>query len=422
MIERVMMAGGGTGGHLFPGIAVVEELRRRHPGIEVVFVGTARGVENRVLSKMGERLEHIEVWPLKGRTWWQRSRALFRLPMALLQAYRLIRRYRPDVVLGVGGYAAGPVVLMAALMRIPTGLLEQNATIGLTNRILGRVVKRAYIAFAETASVFGEHRARVVGNPVRRGFVEAARLAHADPDGFQAAKTQVLVLGGSQGAQALNRVVPAAFGLLGERRGLASVHVMHQSGESMRDEVEAAYQRAGVQAEVVGFVDDVARATIAASLVIARAGATTLAELCAIGRASVLVPYPHASDNHQFANAKALEKAGAALMIVQADLTPERLAAKLRVLLSSAEERRRMAKAARALGRPDAAAAIVDDLLAWIETPSVEPTLPQEDGKKIEHIQRVSRTSVAHPSAAWQELCHLSYRCPGAAGHLPVEQ
>lgn len=422
MIERVMIAGGGTGGHLFPGVAVVEELRRRNPTVEVVFVGTARGVENRVLSKLGERLEHVEVWPLKGRTWFGRIRALFRLPLACLQAFRLLRRYRPEVVIGVGGYAAGPVVLMAAFLRIPTALLEQNATIGLTNRLLGNVVKRAYIAFPETTAVFGEHRARVVGNPVRRGFVEAARLAHADPDRFQSECTELLVLGGSQGAQVLNRVVPEALGILKDRGILGNFKVVHQSGEGMKEEVQHAYQRARVNADVVGFIDDVARAYIGASLVIARAGATTLAELCAIGRASVLVPYPYASDNHQFVNAKALEKAGASLTLVQAELTADRLAARLCALLTNSAERRRMANAARMLGKPDAAAAIVDDLLSWVPSCSLTSQPPRVAEKKDDKLHRVSRVSVADPSPAWQELCHLSYRCGGAGNHVRLER
>ncbi|MCB9709338.1 MAG: undecaprenyldiphospho-muramoylpentapeptide beta-N-acetylglucosaminyltransferase [Myxococcales bacterium] len=422
MIERVMIAGGGTGGHLFPGIAVVEELRRRNPAVEVVFVGTKRGVENRVLSHLGERLEHVEVWPLKGRNWLERSRSLFRLPMACLQAFRLLRRYRPDVVVGVGGYAAGPVVLVAALLRVPTALLEQNATIGLTNRILGKLVKRAYVAFPETTLVFGAKRARVVGNPVRRGFVEAARLADADPDGFSGGHTEVLILGGSQGAQPLNHVVPQALALLNSRQRVSTLRVVHQSGEGMKEEVRNAYQSAGIKAEVVGFIDDIAQAYITSSLVIARAGATTLAELCAIGRPSVLIPYPHASDNHQFTNAKALEKAGASVTVVQSELSPERLADKLRILISSPLERQHMAKKARMLGKPDAAAQIVDDLFGWVKQRAPRPLEPERGHEKTEDCQRLSRARVAVPSAAWQELSHLSYHARPNQSSLALDR
>lgn len=370
MIRRVIMAGGGTGGHLFPGIAVVEELRRRRPDVEVTFVGTERGIEARVLPERGERLELIEVRPLKGRTAPELMRSMLMLPGAFTRASALISELRPDVVIGVGGYAAGPMLLAAAARGIPTAILEQNAHVGLTNRLLAPIAGRAYVAFEEAAAQLGERKARLVGNPVRRSFVDAARKALIDPDGFEARASQVFVLGGSQGAKALNETVPAALARLdlGER----GVKVLHQTGAAMRDEVERRYADLGVEAEVVSFVDDMAKAYSSASLVIARAGATTLAEVCAIGRPSILVPYPYAADDHQARNAEALEKGGAAVSIRESHLTPGILAAEARRLLDDRDARVKMAEAARRHGRPDAAAAIVDDLAGWLGGPSRE--------------------------------------------------
>ena len=210
MIQRVIVAGGGTGGHLFPGIAVIEELRRRNPNLEVLFVGTERGIESRVVPGMGEKLETLDVTPLKGRTFAQLLGSLARLPSAWGRAAAILRQHRPDVVLGVGGYASGPMLVAAAALGIPCALLEQNAHVGLTNRILSKVVGRAYLSFEETAPLFGS-AARVVGNPVRRAFVEASRRALIDPRGFDARARRILVIGGSQGAKRLNEIVPEAL-------------------------------------------------------------------------------------------------------------------------------------------------------------------------------------------------------------------
>jgi UDP-N-acetylglucosamine--N-acetylmuramyl-(pentapeptide) pyrophosphoryl-undecaprenol N-acetylglucosamine transferase len=247
---------------------------------------------------------------------------------------------------------------------VPTAVLEQNARVGMTNRLLAPVVGRAYVSFAETASTFLASRVRVPGNPVRRAFVDAARRAAMDPDGFEARARRVLVLGGSQGARALNTIVPDALA----RAGLADrgVSVLHQTGPAMRDEVEAAYRALGVDAEVVTFIDDMAAAYASAALVVARAGATTVAELCAVGRPSILVPYPFAADDHQADNALALERAGAARCIREGALDAGSLATAIAGLLDDDEKRSAMAEAAREAGRPDAAAAIVDDLCAWL--------------------------------------------------------
>jgi len=362
-LNNILIAGGGTGGHLFPGIAVAEELRRRKPGAQVTFVGTERGIEARVLPKAGETVDFIDVTPLKGRTPSELMRSLVRLPIAYTRAIAILKQRKPDVVLGVGGYASGPMLLAAWTRGIPTAVLEQNAQLGMTNRVLANVVGRGYVTFDATAAAFGA-RARVVGNPVRRAFVDATRLAQTDPEGFEARARKILVIGGSQGAQKLNQTIPAALASLDLRA--MGILVVHQTGAVMRDEVAASYTALGLDAEVVPFIDDMARAYSGAMLVIARAGATTLAELTAVGRPSILIPFPHAADDHQAKNADELARAGAAIAIGESQLDDETLGRALRGLLTAPERRRAMASAARRLGRPDAAAAVVDDLLGWL--------------------------------------------------------
>lgn len=370
MIERIILAGGGTGGHLFPGIAVFEELRRREPNLEVLFVGTARGIETRVIPQLGERLECLDVGPLKGRTRTEFAKNLMGLPQAGVEAMRLVRSFKPSLVIGVGGYAAGPMVATASLLGIPTALLEQNAHVGLTNRLLSRFVDRAYLSFEQTLSDFPKDRGRFVGNPIRRSFVGVGNMARMDPAGFEMRARRVLVLGGSQGARALNQVVPKALFQAGVlERG---IEVLHQAGHAMCDAVRDEYAALGINATVTPFIDDMAKAYASSALVIGRAGASSLAEICAVGRPSILIPFPAAADDHQWHNAQALAARGAAVTIRESDLTSEGLAAQVTRLLAQPELRRSMADAARTLGRPDAAAAIVDDLVAMLGSASGE--------------------------------------------------
>jgi len=429
MIERVLIAGGGTGGHLFPGIAVVEELRRRIEDVEVTFVGTERGIEARVLPGLGERLELLEVTPLKGRRPTELMLSLARLPSAAGRALALVRRLKPDLVIGVGGYASGPVLAAAAALGVPTAILEQNAHVGLTNRLLSKVVGRAYVSFGETSDTFRFDRVRVVGNPVRQIFVEAARRAATDPAGFEARARRVFVLGGSQGSEALNRTVPEALA----EAGLAArgVTVLHQTGAKMRDEVEARYAELGVEAEVTAFIDDMASAYASAALVVSRAGATTVAELCAVGRPAILVPYPHAADDHQGKNAEALARKGAALCIRESALSARGLADEVARLLGDDDARRAMAQAALDAGRPDAAAAIVDDLFSWLGQPTgeqpgvLDPAADSQvpggegGGSGMRRSSVPSRVSYS-PRPAFAQARRVSSRPPGPRPALMV--
>lgn len=378
MIRRVVLAGGGTGGHLFPGLAVIEELLRRRSSIEVLYVGTERGIEARVIPARGERLELLDVKPLKGQSKLNFLKSVGVLPRAMGQAASIVRSFKPDLVIGVGGYASGPMLAAAAAMGVPTAILEQNVQVGLTNRILSPIVGRAYVSFAETASRFRDARVRVAGNPIRKELVAVAMRARIDPLGFESRSKDILVLGGSQGARSLNEAVPEALA----RAGLAErgVRVIHQTGESMREAVAERYASLGVDAKVESFIDDMADAYQRAALVIARAGASTVAELCAVGRPAILVPFPHAADDHQTKNAKALEAAGAAVAVAESELDPDTFAALVRDLLDEPERRRAMAEAARGHGKPDAAANIVDDLFEWLEGASgATPSDDDED-------------------------------------------
>ncbi len=353
---RVLIAGGGTGGHLFPGIAVAEEIRAR--GGEVCFVGTERGIEARVLPRQGWPLELIRVRGLVRTGWRQRLRFGVEAPMTLLQVVRLLGRFRPDVVVGVGGYASGPVVLTAATLRLPTAILEQNSVPGITNRILGKVVKGVYAAFEESRHWFPDRKVEVLGNPVRQNIVQTLRAVGAGTTGTHNG-VQVLAFGGSQGARFLNETLMAAA----PRLAAAGLCLVHQTGEADLERVTQAYREAGFVATVVPFIEDMASAYAAADLILCRAGATTLAELAIVGRPAILVPFPFATHNHQVNNAQEFERAGAALCRTQDGLDGDTLADEVLRLAGDANRRAEMAAAMQELGRPRAAADIVDRLV-----------------------------------------------------------
>lgn len=350
---RMMVAGGGTGGHVFPGIALAEEVVTRHPANDVVFVGTARGLEASVVPAAGFPIELIEVKGLKGKGLVGALLNLLLLPRAFVQSWRILKRWRPDVVVGVGGYASGPVVLTAWAMRIPTAVQEQNAIAGLTNRLLGRVVKAAFTAFPEAARHFAARKVYQLGNPIRRRLMEnymRPESAHGKP--------RLLVFGGSQGAHALNMRVLEALPHLADLR--ERIQITHQTGARDREYVEKGYRACGFAPDVREFIDDMSAAYAGSDLVVCRAGATTLAELTVCKKPSILVPFPAAADNHQVKNARSLVDAGAAVMIEERSLTGEVLAREIREILDAPERRERMARAAGRLGSPQAAKEIAD--------------------------------------------------------------
>ncbi len=359
---RVVIAGGGTGGHLYPGIAVARELLARDPGAQVTFAGTASGIEARVLPREGLTLDVIRSGGLKGKSIADRLRGVALLPLSLVDAWAVLSKRRPQLVIGVGGYSSGPVVLAAAARGIPTMVLEQNAMPGLTNRLLAPIVGAAAVTYESTRSFFGA-KAVVSGNPVRPEFFDAAGAStEAGADG--SAVVRVLVFGGSQGAHAINVAMVEAAPELAA--GRPHIRVTHQTGERDVEMVRAGYRAAGVQADVEPFFFDMGRRLGQADLIVCRAGATTLAEVAAAGRAAILIPFPAATDDHQRKNADALAASGAADVLLQKDATGAALAERILALAGDPAARARMANAARALARPDAAKVIVDRALELV--------------------------------------------------------
>jgi len=372
----MVIAGGGTGGHLYPGIAVAQEVLRRVPDARVSFAGTARGLESRIVPREGFELDVLRSAGLVGKSITGLMRGLALLPLSFVDAWRIISRRRPHLVIGVGGYSSGPVVVVAALRRIPTMLLEQNAVPGLTNRLLARLVRAAAVTYEASLPYF-RGKGFVTGNPVRAGFFDAtdregegvrhpsaAAAQGTPPEHPSAAAAQgtpprrVLVVGGSQGAHAINvAMMDAAHELA---RSTQSPFVVHQTGERDLEAVRKAYREAGLIARVEPYLDRMDREMREADLIICRAGATTLAELAAAGRPALLIPFPHATDDHQRKNATVLAESGAAEVVEQARLNGLELAGRVLELMRDAPRRLRMATAMRGFARRDAARAIVD--------------------------------------------------------------
>ena len=352
---RVVIAGGGTGGHLFPGLAVARALKARVPAAEISFAGTVTGIEARVVPQTGFELDVIRSAGLKGKSPVALLRGAGLVPLSALDAWRLISRRRPDVVIGVGGYSSGPVVGIAVLRGIPTLVMEQNAVPGLTNRLLAKFVDRAAVTYETTLQFFGG-KGVVTGNPVRREFLEI------DDAAIIQQKVRVLIFGGSQGAHAINMALVEAAPRLAS--AAASLDVVCQTGSRDLAVVREAFARSGVPGRVEQFIDAMDIEMKAAGLVVCRAGATTLAELAAAGRPAILIPLPTATDDHQRQNAYAVQEAGAAEVIEQKDLTGERLADRMIAVAGDVGRRTRMSEAARRLARPRAADEIVEALIA----------------------------------------------------------
>ena len=353
---RVVIAGGGTGGHLYPGIAVAREIVSRRPDALISFAGTARGIEARVVPREGFALDLIRSGGLKGKSIADRARGAVLLPLGLADAWRLVSTRRPHLVIGVGGYSSGPVVAVAAVRGIPTLVLEQNAVPGITNRLLAPLVKSAAVTFESSIAYFGT-KGFVSGNPIRQEFL------HVDDAAVHADNLRVLIVGGSQGAHAINVAVAEAAERLAGSGDAPAISVVCQTGARDFDMVRQAFERSGMQGRVERFIDAMDREVRDAGLIVARAGATTLAEITAAGRPSILIPLPTAADDHQRKNAEALQAAGAAEVIDQKTLTGELLVNRIRALAGDKSRRIAMSASARRLARPDAADRIVEVVL-----------------------------------------------------------
>lgn len=350
---RLLVAGGGTGGHLYPGIAVAQELLSRGSDHSVLFAGTERGIEARAVPALGLPFAPIHARGLIGAGSLGKLRSLAAQALGLKDALGVLRSFRPNACLGVGGYASFPVLALGCLLGIPSAIQEQNAFPGLTNRVLGRLVRRIYAGDEAAAAHFPPGKVLVTGNPLRSALSEAA--PYVPPGPGEAAK--ILVVGGSQGARALNELVPKAVAAADR-----PLEVLHQAGRGKTAPVLALYAETP-RVRVVEFIDDMAEAYAWAHLVVARAGALTLSELSSAGRPAVLVPFPHAAGGHQEANARAAETRGAAITLLEEGLTADRLWQTVRDLLEAPERLAALAGAAARSAKRDAARLIVDDLL-----------------------------------------------------------
>ena len=339
---KVVIAGGGTGGHVIPALAIAHELRARHAA-QVIFIGTARGIETRLVPAAGYELTLIEVGALKNVGLATRLKTLLALPAAVARSWQLLRDFRPDVTIGVGGYASGPAMLAAALTSVPTLAFEPNVVPGFANRVVAPLVSAAAVHFEQTRRYF--RRCIITGVPVRREFFDIVPKAGGHPT--------LLVFGGSQGATAINRTMVAAIADL--HRRIPELHVIHQTGERDYAQASAAYLNAGVSAEVSPFIDRMPDAFRRADLLLCRSGASTVAEVTAAGKPAIFVPFPRAADDHQRRNAEALASAGAAVLLPESELTPERLAQAITALLADPARLASMSTAARSLSHPDAA-------------------------------------------------------------------
>jgi UDP-N-acetylglucosamine--N-acetylmuramyl-(pentapeptide) pyrophosphoryl-undecaprenol N-acetylglucosamine transferase len=361
---RVIIAGGGTGGHVIPALAIARELKSRYDA-EVLFVGTARGIENRLVPQAGFGLMRIKVGALKNVGLVTRLRTLFGLPLAILEARKILEAFAPDVVVGVGGYASGPAMAAAILARIPTLAFEPNLVPGFANKMVGQRVSAAAVHFEETKKFF--RNPQVVGVPVRAEFFAIGPVNAASS---QPRAQTLLVFGGSQGAHAINQAMVGAIGIL--LRQIPGLRVIHQTGERDYNDVQAAYAGGGTAAEVSAFIDNMSQAFAQADLLVCRSGASTVAEIAAAGRPAIFIPLPTAADDHQRRNAEAIVAGGAAVMILQAELTPERLAQVVSELLADPRQLKEMSERAKALSHEDAAGRMAQMVaeLAGLERPS----------------------------------------------------
>jgi UDP-N-acetylglucosamine--N-acetylmuramyl-(pentapeptide) pyrophosphoryl-undecaprenol N-acetylglucosamine transferase len=349
---RVIIAGGGTGGHLFPGIAIAEELTMRDRNNQVLFVGTAAGLEARILPKRKIPLRTIPVRGLKGKSLVHKLESLGTIPRAVMRSLGIIKSFCPDLVIGLGAYVAGPILLAASLLRIPRVIQEQNVIPGATNRISARLAHRVFLSFEESRRYFAGQKVMVTGNPIRREF--SLPFTAKRPEGFG-----LLVFGGSGGAHRINQAMVDALDSLGDLK--SHLRIIHQTGFDDAREVAKTYQRKGFAARVESFIEDMVTSYRESDLVVCRAGATTIAELTACGRAAILIPYPFAANNHQEINARTMVDRGAAHMILDRNLSGASLAPMIQLLFHEPSMIRRMARVSAGLGRPDAARRIVDE-------------------------------------------------------------
>jgi UDP-N-acetylglucosamine--N-acetylmuramyl-(pentapeptide) pyrophosphoryl-undecaprenol N-acetylglucosamine transferase len=349
---RILISGGGTGGHLFPAVALAENFRTRDAGNKIQFVTTSRALDEQVLKDKGFTSRTLKVGGLKGKGLTDKVRSFLMLPGAFWESLSILGEFRPHLVVGVGGYITGPIVLAAWVKRIPSAIQEQNSVPGITNRLLGRVVDCIFCAFEESRAYFPMKKCLLTGNPIRKELKMAAEQKTG-----QLRPLTVLVLGGSQGARRINQILVDTLEEIDTLR--EEFFFIHQTGPSDQPWVAQAYEKKGFAHHVQAFISDMAWAYGQADMIISRAGAMTLSEITALGKPSCLIPFPFAANNHQEHNARTLVRAGAAEMVLEKDLTPQDLGGRLKDWLARPEQLAAMSQQAKALGRWEAAEEIV---------------------------------------------------------------
>jgi UDP-N-acetylglucosamine--N-acetylmuramyl-(pentapeptide) pyrophosphoryl-undecaprenol N-acetylglucosamine transferase len=355
---KVIIAGGGTGGHLFPGLALAEEFKRRRSDTEVIFVGTEYGIEARIIPREGYPMKFLRAEGMVGKSFGKKIKSVIKSLFSLVDSWRILNTIRPDLVIGVGGYASGALVLMAHLKSVPTMVHEQNSVPGLTNRILGKFVKRVCVTYQESLFSFPMGKTFLTGNPIRMKILKgdrdaACRLFSLNRDLFT-----VFIFGGSSGARSINRTMVEALNHMSDLK--ESIQFLHQTGDRDYENIRESYRKAGVKGTVAPFIYQMAEAYAVADLVISRAGATTLAEITALGKPAVLIPYPHAAGRHQEFNAMKLREMGAAHVLLESEMKGETIAKLIREMYKNDSARAEMKRASMGLGRPDACGRIVD--------------------------------------------------------------
>ena len=349
---KVIIAGGGTGGHVFPAISIAEEILERNSGNEVLFVGTEQGIEKRILPEKGYRVEFINSKGIVGKSFFQKIMAVISILGAMASSLKILRDFRPDAVIGVGGYASGPTLLCASISSIPTAVCEQNSVPGLANRILSRFVAKIFITFEESREHLPAEKTVFTGNPIRRDLARGI----AQKKVRRSAPRNVFVLGGSQGAQKLNEIVPLSLEKLGTQ-----VSVTHQTGKAQVESVRETYRQLGIDAEVFGFTDDMSKIYEKTDLVICRAGSGTLSEITAFGIPAILIPLASSTHDHQLKNARILEANAAAVVVEEKELSVGGLCAVVEKTLEQSTLER-MAENSKKLARPHAAREIVNEI------------------------------------------------------------
>lgn len=363
---NIIIAGGGTGGHVYPGVAVARGLKRRLPDVRVVFVGTAEGIEAKVIPREGFEVRFIRSEGFVGYGIFRKLRSIIKMPMSFKDSFRILREIRPAVVLGVGGYSSGPLVSCAYLMGIPTMIHEQNSIPGSTNRILGRFVRVIAVTYHESMTFFPGHKTHLTGNPVREEIKMGDRDRGYRIFGLDKGLFTIFVFGGSRGASHVNTAIIEALTYLRDYR--ERIQFLHQTGENDLDKVREMYRDHGFKGTVIPFIHNMADAYAVADLVVSRAGATTLAELTACGKASILIPYLFAAGNHQVANARRLWDMGAAQVILDNELDGKILSDRIKYILEEPDAINEMERISRSLGGYDATKKVIELMMGIIDS------------------------------------------------------